>query len=60
MFIPESFVHVLRHNVSHIHVYHDYLNSFRQGPIKLSEFADAVERFHKDSDLLFADAYKVG
>ncbi|XP_053398119.1 receptor-type tyrosine-protein phosphatase beta-like [Mercenaria mercenaria] len=34
-------------------------NAFRQGPIKLSDFPDAVEKMHTDSDLRFADAYKL-
>ncbi|XP_053390693.1 tyrosine-protein phosphatase 10D-like isoform X2 [Mercenaria mercenaria] len=34
-------------------------NSFRPGPIKLSDFPDTVEKMHRDSDLLFADAYKL-
>ncbi|XP_060604251.1 receptor-type tyrosine-protein phosphatase S-like isoform X3 [Ruditapes philippinarum] len=38
---------------------HTKKNHFRQGPVKLTDFPDAVERFHRDSDLLFADAYKM-
>ncbi|XP_060599171.1 tyrosine-protein phosphatase 10D-like [Ruditapes philippinarum] len=38
---------------------HTKKNHFRQGPIKLTDFPDAVEKFHKDSDLIFADAYKL-
>ncbi|XP_053390360.1 receptor-type tyrosine-protein phosphatase O-like [Mercenaria mercenaria] len=34
-------------------------SQFWQGPIKLSDFPDAVENMHKDSDLLFSDAYKM-
>ncbi|XP_052810712.1 receptor-type tyrosine-protein phosphatase eta-like isoform X2 [Mya arenaria] len=31
---------------------------YKPGPVKLTEFPDFVEKMHKDSDLLFADAYK--
>ncbi|XP_053398126.1 tyrosine-protein phosphatase 10D-like [Mercenaria mercenaria] len=34
-------------------------NPFRPGPIKLSDFQDTVDKLHRDSDLLFADAYKL-
>ncbi|XP_060599175.1 tyrosine-protein phosphatase 10D-like [Ruditapes philippinarum] len=35
------------------------LSQKRHDPIKLSELSDVVERFHRDSDLLFAAAYKM-
>ncbi|XP_052810161.1 tyrosine-protein phosphatase 10D-like isoform X2 [Mya arenaria] len=31
---------------------------YKPGPVKLTNFPDFVEKMHKDSDLLFADAYK--
>lgn len=32
---------------------------YRPGTVALTDFPAYVERMHKDSDLLFADAYKV-
>lgn len=33
---------------------------FSPASVALVDFPEYVERMHKDSDLLFADAYKVG